>query len=204
MGKTKIKLCGLMSLEDIEAANQLKPDYVGFVFYKKKYRYVTPELAAMMKKHLDPDIQAVGVFVDEEIEVVTEYLQKGIIDIAQLHGQEDETYIKELQKRSGKQVAKAYCIREKEDLTAAENSAADLIFLDSGKGTGQVFDWSLLRGMKRPYFLAGGLSCENVNLAIETLHPFGVDVSSGIETNKKKDRNKMTEFVRSVREGGKV
>ena len=196
---TAVKLCGLKRAEDVLAANLLMPDFVGFVFAKKSKRYITPETAEELKSLLDQDIKAVGVFVDEDINVVATYLEEGIIDIAQLHGSEDDGYVRELKKKTGKQVIKAFRVIDETDLLDASLSSADYILLDAGSGDGRVFDWSVLNGFERPYFLAGGLTCENVAGAVESLRPFGVDVSSGIETGGAKDPVKMNEFVNIVR-----
>lgn len=196
---TKIKFCGLTRAEDIKAANELKPDYIGFVFWAKSKRAVTREQAAGLKSGLDPSIKAVGVFVDEDIDTVTALLRDGIIDIAQLHGNEDNAYIDDLKKASGKEVIKAFKVRSEDDLKKAEESRADRVLLDAGMGDGVTFDWSLLGKISRPYLLAGGLYPENVSDAVRTLHPFGVDVSSGIETDGKKDMVKMAAFTAAVR-----
>lgn len=196
---TKIKMCGLSRHCDIEAANRLKPEYIGFVFLPKSKRYVTYEKAKELKSLLSPDIKAVGVFVDESAEIVARLLNDGTIDIAQLHGGEDEDYISRLRKLTGKPIIKAFRIESEEDIAQAEKSSADYILLDSGMGTGKVFDWSLIQSIKRPYFLAGGLDCDNVGEAIKKLRPYAVDVSSGIETNGLKDKEKMAAFVAKVR-----
>ena len=196
---TKIKLCGLSRICDIEAANRLKPEYIGFVFLPKSKRYVTYEKAKELKSLLSPDIKVVGVFVDESAEIVARLLNDGTIDIAQLHGGEDEEYISRLRKLTGKPIIKAFRIESEEDIARAEKSSADHILLDSGMGPGKVFDWSLIQSIKRPYFLAGGLDCDNVGEAIKKLRPYAVDVSSGIETNGLKDKEKMAAFVAKVR-----
>ena len=197
---TKIKLCGLSRVCDIEEANLLQPDYIGFVFAKKSRRCVSPEQAGELKKLLRPEIRAVGVFVNEEPEAVAALLNRGVIDLAQLHGSEDAEYIRRLRELTDGPLIQAFRIRSKEDLSRAAASAADEILLDAGAGTGIVFDWSLLGNMERRYFLAGGLNQENVREAIRDLHPYGVDVSSGIETDALKDRTKMAAFVAAVRE----
>ena len=197
---TKIKLCGLSRACDIEEANRLQPDYIGFVFAKKSRRCVTAEQAGELKRQLRPEIRAVGVFVNEAPEAVAELLNRGVIDLAQLHGSEDAEYIRRLRDLTDSPLIQAFRIRSKEDLSRAAVSAADEILLDAGAGTGTVFDWSLLRNMERRYFLAGGLNPENVREAIRDLHPYGVDVSSGIETDARKDRTKMAAFVAAVRE----
>ena len=197
---TKIKLCGLRRAEDIEAANLLKPDYIGFVFYKKSKRYISFEQARILKSMLK--VKAVGVFVDENPKVVADLLEKGIIDLAQLHGSEDEAYIKTLRKLTDKPLIKAFQIKTAGDLKKAEASSADMILLDAGTGDGVSFDWDMLKSFNRPYFLAGGMSPENVRPAIEKLHPYGVDVSSGIETDGVKDIEKMREFMTNARSAG--
>ncbi len=201
---TKIKFCGLSCYQNIAAANELKPEYIGFVFAPKSRRYVLPEKAMELKKQLSPDIKAVGVFVDGSTEAIADLLDKGVIDIAQLHGDEDEGYIGKLRTLTCKPIIKAFRIRAEKDILAAENSTADAVLLDSGAGTGSVFDWTLLRGMERPYFLAGGLDIGNVGGAVSKLHPYAVDVSSGIETNGIKDKEKMTAFVAAVRKGERL
>jgi phosphoribosylanthranilate isomerase len=197
---TKIKLCGLSRPQDIETANQLKPDYIGFIFAPKSRRYVPPERAAQLRALLDPKISAVGVFVHETLETVADLLSRGIIDIAQLHGGEDEDYIAALRARTDKPLIQAFRVDTQEDVQRAQRSSADFVLLDAGTGgTGTCFDWSLIQSLERPYFLAGGLGPENVADAVKTLRPFAVDVSSGIETDGVKDPEKMKDFVRAVR-----
>ena len=198
---TKIKLCGLTELCDIEAANSLTPEYIGFVFAKKSRRYVPPEKAAEFKERLATVIRAVGVFVNEAPETVAGLLEDGIIDMAQLHGSEDEIYIRRMRELTGRPLIQAFSMDAAEDIRAAEESPADYILLDSGKGgTGNAFDWNLIKGIHRPFFLAGGLHAGNVAEAVRRLSPYGVDVSSGIETDGKKDARKMAEFVRLIRQ----
>lgn len=196
---TKIKLCGLSRPCDIETANKLSPEYIGFVFAPKSIRYVSNEKAAELKKLLHPSIKAVGVFVRENPETVAELLRSGIIDIAQLHGGESEDYIKQLRTLTGKPLIKAFRIDTGQDVEAANISSVDYVLLDSGQGgTGTTFDWNLLEKINRPYFLAGGLNVDNVRSAIERLNPYAVDVSSGIETDGHKDSRKMEDFVHAV------
>lgn len=197
---TRIKLCGLSRLCDIETANALQPDYVGFVFSAKSKRYVSPDQAMELKNQLLPSIKTVGVFVQETPEIIVRLLEQGTIDIAQLHGEESEDYIRQLRKYTGKPLIKAFRVDTKVDVEAANASNADYVLLDSGQGgTGTVFDWNLLTEINRPYFLAGGLNADNVQKAVTRLHPYAVDVSSGIETNGHKDAGKMAAFVRAVR-----
>ena len=196
----KIKLCGLTRPCDIEAVNELQPDYIGFVFAKKSRRYVSPEKAEELKVMLAPGIQAVGVFVNEEPEQIVSLLEAGTIDVAQLHGQENETEIRRLRELTDHPLIQAFRIDTEQDVERANASTADYVLLDSGAGgTGTVFDWDLLQAIRRPYFLAGGLDTENLGTVKAKLNPYGVDVSSGIETGGYKDKEKMTAFVAAAR-----
>ena len=199
---TRIKMCGLRRTEDIDAVNEILPEYIGFVFFPGSKRHVSYETARMLKSRLAPEIQAVGVFVNEFPENVAALLEEGIIDIAQLHGQEDEAYLERLRRLNGKPVIQAFRIRNSEDVERAQRSAAEMILLDAGGGDGKTFDWNLLRPVTRPYFLAGGLNPENVSVAVEQMKPWAVDVSSGIETNGYKDIAKMRAFISAVRDRG--
>ena len=199
---TKIKMCGLSRIEDIEAANAIKPDYIGFVFAEISKRRVSALEASKLKSKLDPDIKAVGVFLDDKLDFVASMLNLGIVDVVQLHGSEDEEYIERVRQITSKPIIKAFIIRSKEDVERAEKSTADYILLDGGKGEGKVFDWSLLKDIKRPYFLAGGLNPVNASDAVKALKPYAVDVSTGIETDGVKDKEKMTAFADAVREEG--
>lgn len=197
---TKIKLCGLTRESDIFYANVLAPDYVGFIFAEKSRRYIPPENAAVLRKKLNTSIIPVGVFVDETTQHIASLMEQGIIQIAQLHGNEDELYIRHLRQLTEGKIIKAFRIQSKEDILAANASTADYVLLDSGGGSGELFDHSLIRGMTRNYFLAGGLAPQNVRAAVEKFHPFAVDASSSLETNGLKDMTKMMAFVRAVRE----
>ena len=197
--RTQIKMCGLRRPEDIRAVNGLKPEYIGFVFFPGSRRYITPETAKVLKEMLDPGIEAVGVFVDENPETVAELLADRTIDMAQLHGHEDEQYLARLRKLTDRPLIRAFRIRSAEDAMRAQASSADRILLDAGAGDGKTFDWSWLRTVKRPYFLAGGLNPENAARAVQELKPYAVDVSSGIETDGFKDIQKMRAFIRAVR-----
>lgn len=201
---TKIKLCGLSRPCDIEAANKLKPEYIGFVFAPKRRRYIDKEKSVALRSQLDPAIRTVGVFVKESPETVAAYLNSGIIDIAQLHGGESTDYIRQLRDFTDKRLIQAFRMESEQDIEAANTSCADYILLDSGPGgMGTVFDWQLLYRICRPYFLAGGLTIHNIGTAISTFHPYAVDVSSGIETNGLKDIHKMNAFVSAIRTADK-
>ncbi len=196
---TKVKLCGLRREIDIDYANELKPDYIGFVFAKKSKRCVMPSEASALKKRLDPDIKAVGVFVNEEPENIAALANAGTIDAAQLHGSEDDAYIAGLKELTDVLIIKAFKVQGIEDIKKANESGADLVLLDAGAGEGLTFDWSLLAGVKRPYFLAGGLSPNNLKTVVEKIKPYGVDASSSLETEGFKDKAKMTAFVNAAR-----
>ena len=192
---TKIKMCGLTSYEDIKAANELRPDYIGFVFAKKSKRFVTFEKAKALRAGLECSVKAVGVFFVFDIRTVAELLNCGI----KLHGKEDDDYIVRLKAMTHKTVMKAFRISTKQDAAAAQASPADIVLLDAGAGGGVTFDWSLVSTVERPYFLAGGLAPDNAADAVAALHPFALDVSSGIETDGHKDKKKMAAFIDAVR-----
>ena len=195
---TKLKLCGLARICDIEAANRLNPEYIGFVFAKKSRRYVDPAQARKLRARLNKGISPVGVFVNESPEAIANLVRSGIIDVVQLHGSED--VLRKLRELASCPIIKAFSVKTPQDVRIACESSADFILLDSGGGgTGMVFDWNLLEPIRRPWFLAGGLSPENAADAIRRLAPYGVDVSSGIETDGVKDIQKMNDFVRAVR-----
>ena len=198
----KIKLCGLSRPEDIAEANALMPDYIGFVFARKSKRYVPPEEAARLRALLDPGIAAVGVFVNAPEAQVAALLNSGTIQAAQLHCSEDAAYIRRLRALTDGELWQAFRVSGPEDLARAAASEADRILLDNGPGgTGERFDWGLLAGFTaRPFLLAGGLYPENVREAVQAVRPWGVDVSSGIESDGRKDPEKMRAFVKAVRE----
>ena len=196
---TKIKICGMRRLEDIEIANELLPDYIGFVFVKGRQRYVSAETAKALKGALDGSIKAVGVFVDESVGTIAQIANDGIIDVIQLHGSEDETYIKSLRTLTGKPIIKCFVVKDNPLTADYENCSANLLLIDAGAGDGKTFDWQLIKNIKRPFFLAGGLNPDNVSAAINTLHPFGVDVSSGVETDGFKDHRKIRAFITNIR-----
>jgi phosphoribosylanthranilate isomerase len=197
---SKIKICGLSRIEDISAANRALPDYIGFVFAPSR-RQIDERTAATLKESLDSRIKAVGVFVNQEIGIVAGLYQSGVIDLVQLHGDEDAAYITRLKEHCGCPVIRAIGIVDK--LPTLPGSANYYLFDTlSGKrgGTGEAFDWSVLRNYRGPpYFLAGGLSIANIPEAIRSLTPFCIDVSSGVETDGKKDADKINQIVRLVR-----
>ena len=196
----KIKICGLKRLEDVEIVNKYKPDFVGFVFADSK-RKVTPDLARQMKQNLDDSIQSVGVFVDAAIDEILEIHEQGIIDMAQLHGSESEDYIDELKKKSNCQlkIINAIEMDDEKDLLEYDNSTADYLLLDSGKGSGKTFDWRLIRkDLKKEFFLAGGLNYQNISRAINEFYPYAIDLSSSVETNGYKDELKIKKVMEAM------
>ena len=205
----KIKLCGLKRIEDIEAVNEAKPDYIGFIFAKKSRRYVSTETAERLKQHLNPDIEAVGVFVNEDIDKVIEQAKKQVIDVIQLHGEEDVAYVKDLKKAVDVPIIKAISMTKpdaRQQISMWKISDVDYLLLDSGNGgTGEQFNYKLLQeigNLKKPYFLAGGLNPENLENAVQQLknnQPYALDLSSGIETNGIKDLDKIKKAVEAAR-----
>ena len=205
----KIKLCGLKRIEDIEAVNEEKPDYIGFIFAKKCRRYVSTETAERLKQHLNPDIEAVGVFVNEDIDKVIEQAKKQVIDVIQLHGEEDVAYVKDLKKAVDVLIIKAISMTKpdaRQQINMWEISDVDYLLLDSGNGgTGEQFSYKLLQeigNLKKPYFLAGGLNPENLENAVQQQQnnqPYALDLSSGIETNGIKDLDKIKKAVEAAR-----
>lgn len=194
----KVKMCGLCRPEDIVYVNEVQPDYVGFVFYPKSHRAVTREQACEYRKALSPSIRTVGVFVNEDPKTIIDLLEEGILDAAQLHGDETEEDIQYLQAVCGKPVIKAVKVRDRYDVEAWLDSSADYLLFDNGMGTGRTFDWSVLGGIDREFFLAGGLQAENLAEAMETVRPYAVDISSGIESDRKKDPEKMRRIMELV------
>ena len=196
----KIKICGLRRLEDIEIVNKYKPDYIGFVFADSK-RKVTYDLADKMKKKLDSSIESVGVFVDADIEEILKLYDDGIIDIVQLHGNESEEYIKNLKQKSNYQlkIINAIEMSGEKDLLEYDDSLADYLLLDSGKGSGKTFDWRLIRkDLKKEFFLAGGLNANNITLVVEEFNPYAIDLSSSLETDGYKDEMKIKEVMEAI------
>lgn len=196
---TKIKLCGMRRTEDIAMVNRHQPDYIGFIFVPGRRRTISFEQAAALKKQLDPQIKAVGVFVNAPQETIRQCVLDNIIDAVQLHGNEDDAYIINLKKMIAVPVIKAFSIRDAADIECANASAADMVLLDCGHGgTGESFDWSLLTKVTRPYFLAGGIGPDNIDDAL-THNPYAIDISSGTETDGVKDEAKIAFCVSAVR-----
>lgn len=244
---TKIKICGLRREADIEYVNEVKPDYIGFVFAESK-RQVTKEQAKQLKGMLADDITAVGVFVNDSMARMVDLVQEGIIDVIQLHGQENDDVIAGIKEHTTVPVIQAFGIQDAEDIKRARRSKADMVLLDyKDAGSGATFDWELLkmtemknhsvagsrknpllftptipRGVfcewskaavtenplgcdgalkwEKPLFLAGGIDSGNVQEAVRKIHPYAIDVSSGVEVNGFKDKEKIKDLVRRVRD----
>ena len=196
----KIKICGIKRLEDVEMVNRYKPDYIGFVFADSK-RKVSHDLAKELRNNLDSDIIPVGVFVDSPQDEILRLFDDGIIEIAQLHGSESEQYILDLKKRTNGElkIINAIEMTQEIDLLEYNDSSSDYLLLDSGKGSGKTFDWSLIRkDIKKEFFLAGGLNSENVTQAINEFNPYAIDLSSSLETDGFKDENKIKEIMEVI------
>lgn len=199
----KIKLCGMFRECDIDYANEAQPDYIGFVLeFPKSHRSIDKTTAHRLRSRLSPEIKTVGVFVNSTETTCAEYANCGIIDLIQLHGGEDKDYIRRLRELTGAPIIKAVKVRSADDIAQAQTLGADFLLLDNGTGTGQSFDHSLIDRelIRQPFFLAGGLTPENLRRAALDIRPYCVDLSSGIETDRVKDREKMLAAVRAVRD----
>lgn len=204
----KVKFCGIRRAEEIFWLNKFRPDYAGFVFAGTKRR-VTPEQAAKLAEYLDPAIGRVGVFVNETPENVNRAARVAALNVVQLHGEEAAETIAAMRALlpHGVQIWKAVRVRSAASIWEAQKTGADCLLLDSFSpsvygGTGQTADWGVIRAASpaRPFFLAGGLNAGNIRAAIQAVSPDGVDLSSGIETSGVKDRRKMQQIMRILRE----
>ena len=212
----KVKMCGISKVETIPAVVEAKPDYMGLVFASSK-RQVTVEQAKTLVEALHKQckaqndtvsIKTVGVFVNETLDKLVTIANEANLDVVQLHGDEDEAFIQSLKERTNVEVWKAIQIRSAADAAAWIDSSADMLLFDAYHkdergGTGEVFDWSCLDAFERPFMLAGGIDSTNVARAIRTVRPYGIDISSGIETNGVKDDEKITAFTKIVKSIGR-
>ncbi len=215
----KVKMCGISKVETIPAVVEAKPDYMGLVFASSK-RQVTVDQAKTLVEELhkqytkrynngaeqsnDDEIKTVGVFVNETLDNLVSIATEANLDVVQLHGDEDEAFIQSLKERTNVEVWKAVQIRSAADAEAWIDSSADMLLFDAYHkdergGTGEVFDWSCLDEFERPFMLAGGIDSTNVARAIRTVRPYGIDISSGIETDGVKDDEKIKAFTNIVR-----
>ncbi|MBD5112504.1 MAG: phosphoribosylanthranilate isomerase [Ruminococcaceae bacterium] len=199
----KIKLCGMFRDDDIDYVNEALPDYIGFiVMFPKSHRNIDLETALQLKKRLDSRIRSVAVSVDAPVEQFAEFARSGAADLLQLHGSENAEYIARLRTLTNAPIIKAVKVTDFSDIKAAETLDADFLLLDSGTGSGKTFDHSVIQRDKifKPFFLAGGLTPENLAQAAREVNPYAVDLSSGIETNKLKDRTKILAAVKAIHE----
>ena len=212
----KVKMCGISKVETIPAVVEAKPDYMGIVFASSK-RQVTVEQAKTLVEALHKQckaqndtvsIKTVGVFVNETLDNLVTIANEANLDVVQLHGDEDEAFIQSLKERTNVEIWKAIQIRSDADAETWIDSSADMLLFDAYHkdergGTGDVFDWSCLDTFERPFMLAGGIDSTNVARAIRTVRPYGIDISSGIETNGVKDDEKITAFTKIVNSIGR-
>lgn len=184
----KVKICGMRRKEDIEYANILKPDYIGFIFAIGFKRTISYETACELKMRLDKNIKVVGVYLNQPISYILEAIQLGIIDLIQLHGNEDDEYIKELKFKVNIPIINVY----------RDSEYADFVLYDGkNPGSGESYDYKDF-DTRKPFFLAGGINIENV-LDAKKMNPYCIDTSSGVEVDGYKDFEKMKEFIRKVR-----
>lgn len=198
-----VKICGLKRSCDIDYANKYKPDYIGFVFAKSS-RQITPQQAKTLKERLDKGIKSVGVFVNEPIENIAMLCNESIIDVIQLHGDENNTYINQLKALTDKKIIKAVRVQSSDQVLQAEKLNCDYLLLDAYSkdaygGMGETFNWDIIPKLRKPFFLAGGLNDKNVSQAIQTVQPYCVDLSSGAEINGFKDEEKVRIIIDKVR-----
>ena len=206
-----IKVCGIRRPEDVDIVNTYRPDYIGFVF-APTWRQIDVDTACSLKALLHPEIKSVGVFVNQPIALLAKALTRGAVDFLQLHGQEDASYEAELVKTLAQKgiknpeehLIRAYRIRSSEDFNHIGDTLAPLLLLDAYSprdigGTGESFDWTMIRNIGKPFFLAGGITAENVLDAMKLAQPFGIDASSSLETDKAKDREKIKTFIERIR-----
>lgn len=212
----KVKMCGISKVETIPAVVEAKPDYMGLVFAPSK-RQVTVEQAKILIEELHKQcinhydtkvVKTVGVFVNETLDNLVRIADTANLDAVQLHGDEDEAFIQSLKERTNVEIWKAVQIRSAADVEKWIDSSADILLFDAYHkdergGTGEVFDWSSLDAFERPFMLAGGIDSTNVARAIRTVRPYGIDISSGIETNGVKDDEKITAFTKIVKSIGR-
>ena len=197
----RVKICGLSREQDIQAVNEVQPDFCGFIIhFPKSRRSISVDRLRQLRAGLCNSVCPVGVFVDEPVENIAALLREHVISVAQLHGTEDRCYIQSLRRQSESPIWQAFQIRTEADVQRANGSLADLVLLDAGQGSGKTFDWTLLKKITRPFGLAGGLQQENLPAALQTTAVL-LDVSGGVETNGYKDPEKMKQFVEAVRKG---
>lgn len=188
----KIKICGLRREQDIDYVNELKPDYIGFILSEGFRRSIDINTAKMLRKRLDKSIKAVGVFVNDTAEKINDIVHMGIIDIVQLHGCESSDFCNEI----NAPVIKYF---NPEMFGKVKEYDTDYYLFDTGTGTGQSFDWSKIPETDKPFFLAGGININNIELAVNEVKPYCIDLSSAVETDGFKDYNKIKQIMEKIR-----
>ena len=196
-----LKICGIRRVEDVQYLNKCCPDYAGFILSPPFWRYVPVETLQILSLELDSMVKRVGVFVNPTLEEIRNYAM--YLDIVQLHGEETAGFILDIRCFIPKlEIWKAVRVQTPEDISKADKLPVDKLVLDSFSadshgGTGTTAPWDIIRKNRpeKPFFLAGGISAENVLDAIKAVNPFGIDVSSSIETDKCKDPEKIKKFV---------
>lgn len=188
----RIKICGLRREDDIRYVNELKPDYIGFILTGGFRRSIDRETAKRLKSKLSPCIKAVGVFVNDSMENINYFLENGIIDIVQLHGAETPDFCSQISAPVIKYFNPA-------DFKKINNYDVDFYLFDSGTGTGNSFDWSIIPETEKPFFLAGGLNRDNIPAALKEIKPYCIDLSSAVETDGVKDYNKIKEIMECIK-----
>lgn len=202
---TRVKICGITNLEDAINAAELGADYIGLNFYKKSPRHIEPNKAMEIIKKIPNNVKKVGIFVNEELNTAVDTAKKLNLDLVQLHGDEKPEYCKQLKDKSKKSIIKAFRIKTNNDIKNIGRYNADFLMFDAHKdgmfgGTGKTFDWKIIKAIKKPFFLSGGLNPENVKDAIKIANPFAVDVASGVEEKPgKKDYEKMKKFIEAAK-----
>ncbi len=196
---TGIKFCGLRTREDVDIVNSVGADYAGFIVTPGFGRSVGESGVRELAPHVRKGIVPAGVFVDDDMGLISRLANDGVIGLIQLHGSEDNAYIDKLKTLTDVPVVRSFVVKDREDIGAVNACTADLVLLDSGRGTGNTFDWSVLDGIEREFILAGGLDADNVCEAIRTVHPKAVDTSSRMETDGAKDFIKVKAFADAVR-----
>ena len=197
---TKLKICGLRRSEDIAYVNEFQPDYAGFILSEPFWRHISLDELAKLTSELSNKITPVGVFVNETLDTIIPFSK--YLGVIQLHGDEDDAFIKSLKEHTDCEIWKAIRPQTSDEISNACQGCADKLLIDSFSkgsvgGTGKVGNWEIIKNAEitKPFFLAGGISADNIKEAIETVKPYGIDVSSSVETDKKKDRDKIKKLT---------
>lgn len=202
-----LKFCGMKRPQDIEYANECRPNYIGFILSDGFKRTVSKEDFLVLKKGLDQNIKKVGVFVNEPLVNILNHEYNKDLDVIQLHGNETEDYIKALRKDFSGEIWKAVRAKSPDDIEREQKKSCQKFLIDSFSedcvgGTGIRINTDVVKDAKitKPFFIAGGITAENIGEIIEKTRPFGVDISSGIETDGYKDLQKMKKIMSILRE----